>query len=394
MKQPRLVSLQNKRTKLIVGLMSGTSADGIDAALVRVSGSGVGTHLTQLDFGTYPYPAGLRSLILENSLPGTGSVDLLCELNVVIAHFFADAVKKIARKARVRLSDIDLIGSHGQTVHHLPQLKRIFGKTIRSGLQIGDPATIAKLTGITTVGDFRTGDMAVGGQGAPLVPYFDYLMFRSKTKNRILLNLGGIANFTALPKKCSVEDVVAFDTGPANMVIDGLMLELYGRKFDRNGSIAQSGWVATDLLSELMAHPYFKQRPPKSTGREVFGKMILPKILKHRRTLEKEDLIATATRWTALSVFDQYKRFIEKRMSADEVLVSGGGAHNRSVMTGLQECFHPVPVKKIESIGFSSDAKEAVCFAVLANETICEHPSNVPRVTGASRPVILGKICL
>ncbi len=374
--------------------MSGTSADGIDAALVRVSGSGVGTHLTQLDFGTYPYPAGLRSLILENSLPGTGSVDLLCELNVVIAHFFADAVKKIARKARVRLSDIDLIGSHGQTVHHLPQLKRIFGKTIRSGLQIGDPATIAKLTGITTVGDFRTGDMAVGGQGAPLVPYFDYLMFRSKTKNRILLNLGGIANFTALPKKCSVEDVVAFDTGPANMVIDGLMLELYGRKFDRNGSIAQSGWVATDLLSELMAHPYFKQRPPKSTGREVFGKMILPKILKHRRTLEKEDLIATATRWTALSVFDQYKRFIEKRMSADEVLVSGGGAHNRSVMTGLQECFHPVPVKKIESIGFSSDAKEAVCFAVLANETICEHPSNVPRVTGASRPVILGKICL
>jgi len=374
--------------------MSGTSADGIDAALVRVSGSGVGTHLTQLDFGTYPYPAGLRSLILENSLPGTGSVDLLCELNVVIAHFFADAVKKIARKARVRLSDIDLIGSHGQTVHHLPQLKRIFGKTIRSGLQIGDPATIAKLTGITTVGDFRTGDMAVGGQGAPLVPYFDYLMFRSKTKNRILLNLGGIANFTALPKKCSVEDVVAFDTGPANMVIDGLMLELYGRKFDRNGSIAQSGWVATDLLSELMTHPYFKQRPPKSTGREVFGKMILPKILKHRRTLEKEDLIATATRWTALSVFDQYKRFIEKRMSADEVLVSGGGAHNRSVMTGLQECFHPVPVKKIESIGFSSDAKEAVCFAVLANETICEHPSNVPRVTGASRPVILGKICL
>jgi len=374
--------------------MSGTSADGIDAALVRVSGSGVGTHLTQLDFGTYPYPAGLRSLILENSLPGTGSVDLLCELNVVIAHFFADAVKKIARKARVQLSDIDLIGSHGQTVHHLPQLKRIFGKTIRSGLQIGDPATIAKLTGITTVGDFRTGDMAVGGQGAPLVPYFDYLMFRSKTKNRILLNLGGIANFTALPKKCSVEDVVAFDTGPANMVIDGLMLELYGRKFDRNGSIAQSGWVATDLLSELMTHPYFKQRPPKSTGREVFGKMILPKILKHRRTLEKEDLIATATRWTALSVFDQYKRFIEKRMSADEVLVSGGGAHNRSVMTGLQECFHPVPVKKIESIGFSSDAKEAVCFAVLANETICEHPSNVPRVTGASRPVILGKICL
>lgn len=177
MKQSRLFSLQEKKTKLIVGLMSGTSADGIDAALVRVSGSGVDTRLTQIAFGTYPYPAGLRFLILQNSLPGTGSVDLLCELNILIAHFFADAVKKIARKARIDLADIDLIGSHGQTVHHLPQSKRVFGKTIRSGLQIGDPSSIAKLTGITTVGDFRTGDMAVGGQGAPLVPYFDYLMF-------------------------------------------------------------------------------------------------------------------------------------------------------------------------------------------------------------------------
>ena len=394
MTQSRLMSLQNKRTKLIVGLMSGTSADGIDAALVRVLGSGVDTHMTQLAFGTYPYPAGLRSLILQNSLPGTGSVDLLCELNILVAHFFADAVKQLARKARIRLTDIDLIGSHGQTVHHLPQPKRLFGRTIRSGLQIGDPSTIAKLTGITTVGDFRTGDMAVGGQGAPLVPYFDYLMFRSKTRNRILLNLGGIANFTALPRKCTVGDVVAFDTGPANMVIDALMRELYGRKFDRNGNIAQSGWVSADLLSELMALPYFRQRPPKSTGREMFGKMILPQILKHRRTLEKEDIIATVTRWTSLSVFDQYQRFVERKMSADEILVSGGGAHNRSVMTGLQEYFHPVPVKKIESIGFSSDAKEAICFAILANETISEHPSNVPSVTGASKPVILGKICL
>lgn len=390
----KLYALQKKRTKIIVGLMSGTSADGIDAALIRVSGSGVGTRLTQLAFGSYPYPAGLRNLILQNSLPGTGSVDLLCELNILIAHFFADAVKKIARKASIPLSDIDLIGSHGQTVHHLPQPKRMFGKTIRSGLQIGDPATIAKLTGITTVGDFRTGDMAVGGQGAPLVPYFDFLMFRSGTKNRILLNLGGIANFTALPRQCQVKDVVAFDTGPANMVIDALMLELYGKKFDKNGSIARSGWVSNDLLSELMAHPYFRRQPPKSTGREMFGSMILPQILMHRRTLEKSDLIATVTRWTALSVFDQYKRFIMKKMHADEVLVSGGGAHNRSVMAGLQEYFDPVPVNKIESIGFSSDAKEAVCFAVLANETICEQPANVPGVTGATRPVILGKICL
>ncbi len=389
-----LLALQRKRTKLIVGLMSGTSADGIDAALVRVSGSSVDTRISQLAFGSYPYPVGLRNLILQNSLPGTGSVDLLCELNILVAHFFSDAVKKIARKARIRLSDIDLIGSHGQTIHHLPQPKRIFGKSIRSGLQIGDPATIAKLTGITTIGDFRTGDMAVGGQGAPLVPYFDYLMFRSNTKNRILLNLGGIANFTALPRGCSVEDVMAFDTGPANMVIDAMMLELYGRKFDTNGNVAQSGWVSADLLTELMAHPYFKRPPPKSTGREMFGKMILPLILKYRRTIDKEDLIATVTRWTSISVFDQYKRFIEQRMPADEVIVSGGGVHNVPVMIGLKQCFHPIPVRNIESIGFSADSKEAVCFAVLANETLCEHPSNVPGVTGASRPVVLGKICL
>lgn len=178
------------------------------------------------------------------------------------------------------------------------------------------------------------------------------------------------------------------------MVIDALMIKLYGKKFDKNGNVAQRGRVSPGLLSELMAHPYFKQRPPKSTGREMFGTMILPQILKHRRTLENEDLIATVTRWTALSVFDQYQRFIEKRMIADEVLVSGGGAHNRSIMSGLQDFFDPVPVEKIESIGFSSDAKEAVCFAILANETICEHPSNVPGVTGASRPVVLGKICL
>jgi anhydro-N-acetylmuramic acid kinase len=388
------MSLQRKRTKLIVGLMSGTSADGIDAALIRVTGSGVRTRLAQLAFGAYPYPAGLRDLILQNSLPGTGSVDLLCQLNILVAHFFADAVKKIARKARIPLTDIDLIGSHGQTVHHLPQPRRLFGKTIRAGLQIGDPATIAKLTGIPTVGDFRTGDMAVGGQGAPLVPYFDYLMFRSKTKNRILLNLGGIANFTALPRNCGVGDVAAFDTGPANMVIDAMMQELYGRRFDRNGSIAEGGWVSADLLGELMTHPYFRRPPPKSTGREMFGKMILPRILSYRGKLDDEDLIATVTQWTALSVFDQYRRFIAREMEAEEVLVSGGGAHNLAVMAGLQHYFHPAPVRKIESLGFSSDAKEAICFAVLANETVSEMPSNVPRVTGARESVILGKICL
>ncbi|HCA79802.1 MAG TPA: anhydro-N-acetylmuramic acid kinase [Bacteroidetes bacterium] len=390
----KLSTLQKKRSKLVVGMISGTSADGIDAALVRIDGSGTSTRIVQIAFDSYQYPPELRALILDNSLPGTGSVDLLCELNVLVAHFFADAVKKIARKGRVALADIDFIGSHGQTVHHLPIPKKWFGKVIRSDLQIGDPSTIAKLTGILTVGDFRMGDMAVGGQGAPLVPYFDYVMLRSKTKNRIVLNLGGIANFTALPKRSVSTNVVAFDTGPSNMVIDALMMKFYGRKYDAGGEVAQRGKVIPELLADLMTTPYFAMRPPKSTGRELFGAMVLPRILAYEGKASTEDLVATVTRWTPVSVFDQYKRFIAKRMKAEEVIVSGGGAHNEAVMDALKEYFKPAPVKRIESLGFSADAKEAICFAILANETISERPSNVPSVTGAKRPVVLGKICL
>jgi len=386
--------LQNKKTKLVVGLMSGTSADGIDAALVSITGNGTSTRLRELAFATFPYPRGLRELVLKSSLPGTGSVDLICELNVLIAHCFADAVKKIVRKGHVILSSIDLIGSHGQTMHHLPKQASKFGKLISSTLQVGDPSTIAKLTGVPTVGDFRTGDMALGGQGAPLVPYFDYLMFRSVKKNRILLNLGGIANFTALPRGCNVDDIIAFDTGPANMVVDALMMKHFGKRYDSDGEVALSGSVDEKLLNEMMRHPYFRQRPPKSTGREVFGSMFFPRILKHQRRLSSRDLIATATQLAPYSVYDQYNRFVKNRMKVDELLVSGGGVHNRAMMKALHCYFAPADVRNVESLGFSSDAKEAICFAVLANETISENASNVPGVTGAGKRAILGKICL
>lgn len=390
----RLASLQKKRSKLVVGLMSGTSADGIDAALVQITGNGVSTRIKQIDYGTYQYPKGFHELLLSNSLRGTGSVDLLCELNVLVAHFFADAVKKIARKAGIRLSAIDLIGSHGQTVHHLPIPKKVFGTNVRSTLQIGDPSTIAQLTGVPTVGDFRMADMAAGGEGAPLVPYFDFLLFRSKTKNRLLLNIGGIANVTVLPKNCSVSDVLAFDTGPGNMIIDALMSKWFRKNFDIGGQTAMRGEILPRLLLNLMSHPYFKKRPPKSTGREVFGASFLPLILRSTSNATREDLVATTTELTPFSVFDQYNRFIAHKMTADEILVSGGGAHNRAIMEALQDYFRPAPVRTIESLGFSSDAKEAACFAVLANETIAENPANIPRATGARRPVILGKICL
>jgi len=394
LRMSRLSILQKKRSRLIVGLISGTSADGIDAALVRVTGSGPSTRLKQLAFGSYKYPERFRELLLGNSLPGSGSVDLLCELNVLVAHFFADTVKKVVRKAQIPLSSVDLIGSHGQTVHHRPVAQRAFGKLIRSTLQIGDPSTIAQLTGIVTVGDFRTADMAAGGQGAPLVPYFDFLMFRSKKKNRLLLNIGGIANVTALPKNCSIRDVMAFDTGPGNMIVDALMSRWYGKKFDRGGRTALRGELLPGLLLGLVSHPYFSKKLPKSTGRELFGASFLPQLERLVRTTKREDLLATATELTPFTVFDQYNRFIASRMRPDEVLVSGGGVHNRAMMEALRDYFRPVPVRRIESAGFSSDAKEAVCFAVLANETISEHAANIPQVTGARKPVILGKICL
>lgn len=276
----RLASLQKKNRKLVAGLISGTSADGVDAALVQITGSGRSTRLGQIAFSTYKYPEAFRELLLSNSLPGTGTVDLLCELNVLVAHFFADAVKKVARQAGVRLCTIDLIGSHGQTIQHLPVPRRVFGKLVRSTLQIGDPSTIAQLTGIPTVGDFRMADTAVGGEGAPLVPYFDFLLFRSETKNRLLLNIGGIANVTALPKNCSVNDVLAFDTGPGNIIIDSLVARWYKERYDASGKRALRGDILPGLLLRLISHRYFKKRPPKSTGREEFGAAFLPRLLR------------------------------------------------------------------------------------------------------------------
>ena len=389
-----LSRILSKKKRLVVGLMSGTSVDCIDAALISITGSGTSTKFKQLAFVSHQYPKGFREFVLRNSLPGTGSVDTISTLNILIAQFFVDAVKAVARKARIPLAKIDLIGSHGQTVHHLPTAQRLFGKSVRSTLQIGDPSTIAKLTGIVTVGDFRTGDMALGGQGAPLVPYFDFLAFRSATKNRALLNIGGIANITLLPKNCSVREVLAFDTGPGNMVVDALMKKLYRKEFDENGSVALQGRILTDVIRFMLAHPYLKQAPPKSTGREVFGKMFVDEILRRSRGARKQDIVATTTEFTSLTIYQQYGQFLRKRCRLDELIVSGGGVHNGYIMEALRRYFAPAKIMTSDELGISSDSKEAVCFAILANETISGNPSNVPGVTGASRPTILGKICL
>lgn len=380
-------------SKLVVGLMSGTSLDGIDAVLLNVRGTGTRTRFTQLAYMESPFPPGLRKLLLKNSRPETSRVDEIARLNILLGVLYADAVKRLARKAHVRLADISLIGSHGQTIQHLPGPTAMFGQTVRATLQIGDPSVLATLTGIPTVGDFRIADMAVGGQGAPLVPYFDWLVFRSSTVNRLLLNIGGIANLTMIPKNSEPDDVIAFDTGPGNMLVDSLMHEFYGKLCDIDGRTAARGAVSLDLFTEMIQHPYLKSKPPKSTGREEFGKEFIEKFLKHTRGYDREDIIATVSQFTAYAVYDGYRRFVERRMRTEEIIVSGGGAKNHFFMEELGRYFSGVSVRRIEEFGMSGDAKEAICFAILANETMAHRPTNLPRVTGASRRVILGKTC-
>ncbi len=378
--------------RIVAGVLSGTSADGVSACLVDISERGGRTRIKEIASTHRPYPAGLRAFILHHSLPGSGSVDVVCRLNAALGICFADAIRALARKAGVPLSSIDLIGSHGQTIHHLPDAGPLFGLPSRSTLQIGDPSLIAQRTGIVTVGDFRTADMAVGGQGAPLVPYLDALVFRHHRLNRILLNLGGIANITLLPSTRNRHPVTAFDTGPANMVIDALAEHLFREAFDRDGRRARRGKPIPSLLRWTQRHPYFLRRPPKSTGREVFGASFVEAFLKQGRGSTPRDLLSTATEVTAWSIADQIKRFV--RMTIDEILVSGGGAHNAFLMERIGHHASPARVRTVADIGFSIDSKEAMLFAVLARATVLGRPANLPAATGASRPVILGKICL
>ncbi len=383
-----------KKSKLVVGLMSGTSADGIDAVLVEIKNNGVKTKLRQIAFETYPYSSSLKNFILKNSDVKTARLDDITRLNILLGEFFADAAMKIVKRVKLDIKDIDLIGSHGQTISHLPGKIKMFRKSIRGTLQIGDPAVIAKRTGVVTVGDFRVADVAVGGSGAPLVPYFDYIMFRSNKHNRGLLNIGGIANITIIPKNGSLNNVFAFDTGPGNMIIDNIMRGLFNKPFDKSGHVASKGKLNTPLLNWMMKNKYFTQKPPKSTGREMFGEKFVEKILEKTKNVSNENIITTVTEFTAITIYDSYLKFIKNKVKLDEIIVSGGGVHNLYLMNSLQNYFHPIIVKPIEDVGYSSDAKEAICFAVLANEAVSENPANVLDATGASESTVLGKICL
>lgn len=386
--------LLNKKSKLVVGLMSGTSVDGVDAALVRINGCGVETNLKLLHFTSYPYADKARELILSVASAPQAPVDQLSQLNFYLGKIFARAAAALVRHAGFSLSDVDLIGSHGQTIRHLPRPQMLVDMPVASTWQIGEPSVIAKETGCITVADFRPADMAVGGQGAPLVPIFDFILYRSNAISRALLNIGGIANMTILPAACTVEQVLAFDTGPGNMLIDALCQKYFNKKYDRDGAIAGSGKVHHEMLEALLEDPYFRQKPPKSTGREYFGPEFLRRCqeMAQRFSLLPADLIATVTELTVRSIRKSYEDFVETPVQ--ELIVSGGGRYNPMIMRGLQKVFRDVKVAPSDDYGIPADAKEAVAFAVLANETMHGHYGNVPGATGAARPTVLGKICL
>jgi anhydro-N-acetylmuramic acid kinase len=373
--------------------MSGTSADGVDAVVAEITSSGCQLRARVLAHVHRSFSPVMRQRILHLCLHGT--VAEICELNFVLGEQFARAARAVIRRAKRKPGDITAIGSHGQTIHHLPNART------PSTLQIGEPAIIAERTGITTVADFRVRDMAAGGQGAPLVPYADWALFTDKTRPRIVQNIGGIGNLTFLPPRAELADVIAFDTGPGNMVIDALVTALSrGRQsFDRDGRCAARGCVSEKLLAELMTHPFLRRRPPKTTGREEFGEVFLQRLLASARRLRlrPEDMIATATALTAASIADAYKRFVFPKLTSGErsalqIVLGGGGARNPTLCQMLAERIGAGQLLTHEDFGIANAAKEALAFAILAHETLLGKPGNVPNATGARRAVVLGKI--
>ena len=386
-----LLSLLNKKEKLVIGLMSGTSKDGIDSAVVKLRGSGTNIEVEFIKFICVPYSVDIKDRLA--SLFPTCTLQEISELNFMIGEAFADAATAVSKEAGLSIDKVDIIGSHGQTIFHNPPSRN---QGLPSTLQIGETSVIAERTGVTTVGDFRTRDMASGGEGAPLVPYFDYLLFSEKDRAKILQNIGGIANATLVPEK--IEDVKAFDTGPGNMLMDKVIsIATEGREsFDRDGKLASQGKVDSDMLNELLSNPYYSLEPPKSTGEELFGDDMARELaseLKNNR-IKLPDLMLTLLTLTVESIALSYEKFIFPEQGVDEIIFSGGGCKNPVLMEKLRERLESYVCTTTDDYGIPSDAKEAVAFAVLANELLSGNNTNLPGVTGAAQSVPLGKIVL
>jgi anhydro-N-acetylmuramic acid kinase len=379
---------------IVIGLMSGTSADGVDAAVVRLEGITPSVVWEVLGHCHRSFAPELRVEIFACFRPETGSVDRLCRLNFALGQAFGAAALDAVNQASLSITEVDLIGSHGQTLWHEPPAGDERGST----LQLGEPAIIAEMTGVPVVSNFRTRDMAAGGQGAPLVPLADWLLLSHPTRIRTAQNIGGIANVTYLPpaieKQGSAQHVLAFDTGPGNMLIDeAARLATNGAwDYDQDGTLAAQGKVDESLLAEWMTEPFFRQPPPRSTGRERFGTQRAAEYWSQarRRRLGPKDIVATLTALTARSIEHAYRTFLPT--FPDEVIVSGGGARNHTLMAMLAEILLPARVAASQENGLDIEAKEAVAFAVLAYETWHKRPGNLPAATGAARAVVLGSI--
>jgi anhydro-N-acetylmuramic acid kinase len=380
---------------IVAGVMSGTSADGINVALVRIQGRGFRSRFELLAHYEFPYPANVRRVILATMNAGSASVADLSRLHFLLGELYADAVRAAQRRARLECA---LVGCHGQTLYHQGSLALFLGRRIACTWQSGEAAIIATKIGVPVISDFRPADMAAGGKGAPLVPFLDYVLYRHRRYGRIVQNLGGIANLTAIPPRALPEDVVAFDTGPGNMVIDAVTERLFERPFDRNGRIAARGDPIERVLQQLLRNPLFRQQPPKTAGREQFGREFVRELLRLCRRADEHDIVATATALTARSIGIAVRKFVlplvEPPVRFREFVVSGGGTSNLTLMRMIREELAPLKmrVRTSDDFGLPSQAKEAVAFALLAYQTWRRLPSNIPSATGAERPAILGKV--
>lgn len=385
--------MRRERGSLALGIMSGTSADGIDVALVRFSGRKASLE----NSAAFPLPPRVRRAILKLGEGQPVTTGEISQLNFLLGEEFAAAALAACEQFRVAPSRITVIGSHGQTIFHQGVKSDYCGRSISSTLQIGEPSIIAARTGIMTVGDFRPADMAAGGQGAPLVPFVDYLLYRHPRIGRAALNIGGIANVTVIPAGAILKDVFAFDTGPGNMVIDALVRHFTGgrKSFDKNAGMGARGEILPGLLASLLRDKYFLRPPPKTAGREQYGEKYVQSLLSHREAprAKAEDVVRTATILTALSVLDALHRFAFPRANIGELIVSGGGSHNPLLMAQIESGLQGVRVRASGELGVPEDTKEAFAFAVLGWETLHRRPSNVPGATGARKAVVLGKVC-
>jgi anhydro-N-acetylmuramic acid kinase len=380
---------------IVAGVMSGTSADGINVALVRLSSSPGRARTPGLHFlahAEYPYPKQVRRAVLAAMNSTKASVADLARLNFFLAELYADAVLATQRRFHLKA---ELVGCHGQTLYHQGEAAKFLGRKLAVTWQTGEGAVVAARLGLPVVSDFRPADMAVGGKGAPLVPFLDFLLYRDGRVGRIVQNIGGIANFTVIPAGASHERVIAFDTGPGNMVIDDVMQRLLGEPYDRDGKIAASGNVLDGVINDILRAPFFRREPPKTAGREEFGREFTQQFIRRCGRVNKRDIVATATALTARSITDALRRFVVQRIGMyQDFIVSGGGAKNPILMAMLANELRPLglQLRSSDEFGLPSEAKEAAAFALLAFQTWNRRPSNLPSATGAKKPAILGKI--